>query len=187
MEQNFKEQLLLDYFREIVEKSKEERLLKANIYGLLWKASVLIESKLRDRFMYKSIFTKKKRVEWRVTKIVVEPWEYHTNFSVTITFAGSPKQIVGRQQLTDKEKSILKKLQALWDSQEAYYFPSRDFFELADQLTTLKHEYSCAKELCFEFGLDDLMSKKDFGSIHFQLGDFDEDDFNFSTRDLKAI
>ena len=186
MEVNFKDQLLDDYFKEIIAKNKELSMLKANIYGLLRNASVLIESKLRGRFMYKSIVTKKKHVEWRVTKIVVEPWEYHTNFSVKITLAGSPIHIVGKQKLTDKEKIILKKLQTLWDSQEAYYFPS-DFYDLADQLTTLKHEYSCAKKLCFEFGLDDLMSKKDFNSIHFCLGDFDEDDFNFSTRDLKAI
>ena len=99
MEVNFKDQLLDDYFKEIIAKNKELSMLKANIYGLLRNASVLIESKLRGRFMYKSIFTKKKHVEWRVTKIVVEPWEYHTNFSVKITLAGSPIHIVGKQKL----------------------------------------------------------------------------------------
>lgn len=186
MESNFKEQLLADCFREIVEKSREERLLGAHIHGLLKNASDLIESKLCGRFLYKRIVTKKKHAEWRVTKILVEPWESCVCLSVKITFAGSPMHIVGNQKLTDKEKSILKKLQSLWDSQEDYYL-SRDFYDLADQLTTLKHEYSCAKEFFFEFGLDDILSNKDFSSIHFHLGDFDEDDFVFSTRDLKAI
>ena len=186
MEEKFENQMIEDYFQEIVAKHKELSMIKANIFGLLRNASVLIESKLRSRFMYKSIVTKKKRAEWRVTKIVVEPWQYRTNLSVKITLAGSPKQIVGKQQLTDKENGIIKKLLVLWDSQETYYFGG-DYYDLANQLTTLKHGFSCVKELCFEFGLDDFMNNKDFNSIHFCLGDFDEDDFSYNTRDLKML
>ena len=114
------------------------------------------------------------------------PCDYHHSFSIKFDLAGSPKQIVGKQQLTDKEKTLLKKLQVLWDHQEEYYFPN-DFNDLAIQLATLKHGYCCAKEFCFSFGLDDIMAEKDFGSIHFSLCDFDEDIYNYSTRDLKAL
>ena len=73
MEEKFKEQMLDDFFKEIVAKSKEVSLLNDSVFGLLKKASELIESKLCRRFMYKSIVTKKKHAEWRVTRVVVVP------------------------------------------------------------------------------------------------------------------
>ncbi|MCR5241004.1 MAG: hypothetical protein K6E15_12725 [Prevotella sp.] len=186
MEQIFNEQMLKDYFQEIVEKSKEAQLLKANIAGLLMKSSELIESKLRHRFDGKCIVTLTKQVLWRVTKVTVDLWGSIERFSVKITFVGCPQSIVDKHQLTDKERELVSKLQAHWDKQD-YYLLSADFYKLANELSTLKHNYRCVESKTFDFGLDDMMVDRDFDYIHFKIGDFAEGGKDYSTSDLKSI
>ena len=157
--ETFKEKIVSDYCREIVEKSSELEMLKANINGLYANLADLIERKIRDDFKWKALMTSKMKTVWRVVKTDVNSYGDCRFLSVSFKLAGNPSQIVGNGRKTDKEKQLLKKMQELWDKQSSYYL-NDDFVKMAYDLMALSHGYKCVRTFCFDYTIDDLMEER---------------------------
>lgn len=157
--ETFKEKIVSDYCREIIEKSRELELLKANLKGLYASVADMIARNNNNYFRWKALLTPREKTIWRVIETKAVPFGDCKYITVSFTLAGNPAQIVGNGRKTEKERKLLKKMQEIWNKQIAYYL-SEEFVEMAYELMVLSHGYRCVRTFCFEYTIDDLMEER---------------------------
>ena len=178
--ETFKEKIVSDYCREIIEKSSELEMLKANINGLYASVADMISRKIRDDFRWKALLTPKTKTVWRVVETDVHPYGDCKFISVSITLAGNPSQIVGNGRKTEKEKALLKRMQELWDKQSMYCL-SDDFMKLATELLALSHGYKCVKAYYFEYTIEDLMEERNLLNQNYVFNNLEQNQGSLSS------
>ena len=156
--ETFKEKIVSDYCREIIEKSSEQEMLKANINGLYASVADMIARKITKDFRWKALLTPKTKTVWRVMETNARAYGNCNLISVSFTLVANPSQIVGNGRKTEKERKLLKTMQELWDKQTLYYL-SDEFMKMAYELIVLSHGYKCVRTFCFEYTIDDLMDE----------------------------
>ena len=179
---NFREKMISDYYRKIIEKRTEVKLLEADIAGLFSKVAEEIEFDI-SRFDGKALQTPKLERVWRVIDTKVTPYSNRDFIIVTFSFAANPSQIVGKNPVTKKEKELIKKMQNFWDNGRMYYLRN-DFVALDKELRDLSHGYKCILDSEFEFDINDFMNEKDILYSQYNFSDLEEGGY-CSSRNLK--
>lgn len=187
LKKNFREKMISDYYRKIIEKSIEARLLEADIAGLFSKVAGEIETTI-VRFDGKALLTPKQKTVWRVIDTKATPYSDSEFIMVTFSFAANPSQIVGKRPVTKKEKELIKKMQKFWDNGCLYYLRN-DFVALDKELKCLSHGYKCVCDSEFEFTINDFMNEKDILYALYNFSNLEEGSScsSRSLRDYKEL
>jgi hypothetical protein len=169
---NFREKMISDYYRKIIEKRTEVKLLEADIAGLFSKVAEEIESNI-SRFDGKALLTPKQKRVWRVIETKATPYSDSDFIMVTFSFAANPSQVVGKSPVTKKEKELIKKMQNLWDNGRLYCLRN-DFVDLDKELKYLSHGYKCVCDSNFKYSINDFMNEKDILYAFYNFSNLEE-------------
>ena len=192
MDLKFNQVLLQNCLDKIVEKSKERSMLAATERGLVSEVAKMIDEAIYP-FRNKGLKVSSGHdyVRYWLTTSEAKKSAYSIDeIEVTLGFACSPAEIMGKVKLTKKEAEIVNELQKIWDHNMNYnYFYDFDKFkDLAEKLSALSHHIRSYQELNYFYGLDNFYLKENLLSKHYDLSGLSEDPHKtYSTRDLVRL
>ena len=192
MDLKFNQVLLQNCLDKIVEKSKERSMLAATERGLVSEVAKMIDEAIYP-FRNKGLKVSSGHdyVRYWLTTSEAKKSAYSIDeIEVTLGFACSPAEIMGKVKLTKKESEIATELQKIWDrnTNYNYFYDFEKFKGLAEKLNSLSHHLRCYTEIKYFYDIDNYYLKEDLLSKHYCLSDLTGDNFNMvSTRDLVPL